>query len=100
MSEGSAWIVIKHSTIFLILFDIFIVFIAVTLISGKRVVVATPRIIKPNEERLYTFYLRLQVIHCHTVNAMDCNYFTKHNTTTSFSLQYYLSLRSYETELI
>ena len=67
MSEG--WIVIKHSTIFLILFDIFIVFIVVTLISGKRVVVATPRIIKPNEERLYTFYLRLQVILYHTINA-------------------------------
>ena len=28
--------------------------------AGKIAVVATPRIIKPNEERLYTFYLRLK----------------------------------------
>jgi hypothetical protein len=29
--------------------------------AGKTVVVATPRVIKPGEERLFTFYLRLQV---------------------------------------
>ncbi len=28
--------------------------------TGKKVVVATPRIIKPDEERLISFYLRLQ----------------------------------------
>ena len=28
--------------------------------KGRVAVVATPRIIKPNEERLYTFYLRLK----------------------------------------
>ena len=28
--------------------------------ADKKVVVATPRIIKPDEERLFSFYLRLQ----------------------------------------
>ena len=28
--------------------------------AGKRAIVATPRIIKPDEEKLYTFYLRLR----------------------------------------
>ena len=28
--------------------------------AGKRCIVATPRVIKPNEERLHTFYLRLR----------------------------------------
>lgn len=28
--------------------------------AGKKAIVATPRIIKPDEERLYTFYLRLR----------------------------------------
>ena len=27
--------------------------------SGRNVVVATPRVLKPNEERLWRFYLRL-----------------------------------------
>lgn len=34
--------------------------VAVVRRAGKRCVVATPRVIKPGEERLYTFYLRLR----------------------------------------
>jgi len=33
------------------------------------VVVATPRVIKPGEERLFTFYLRLQVWSDLTIHA-------------------------------
>ena len=54
--------------------------------AGKRVVVATPRILKPDEHKLWTFYLRLKADALLIRSAGKCTLYTIYDENSRFFL--------------